>query len=376
MQTSLPLGVLRGSAVALVLLFLSTATSFTTGFSKVSHNYRRPHQDQYADPALRTAARDFQPQDFDPLVLTDLAFFVERRNRPSHVNLPRKRMEAPFAILLMRASYSVTDSLDFVPMDEFQKDFFLFRQSEWQSYKDAHPLCLQGDLADPVYFDFISFAQYAVIAYKAKYGKWEFVEKTNAAGDSIVVRRNSRVDRNDMLPGVHSQLVGDKVLGFMLEKYPSITPQSLVRPGAVGAKPASGFDSIGDTVVSLEGTSVQPATIPAKASISYDTYREYMQLLLDVFSFNSYALTADIRRLEQKPVVQGSPAVGALFQIVLQVPVNLWSLQVLKQRQDEPRNDFEVKVAEAVARRTGLKFKLISTEVINQINMMHIISVV
>jgi hypothetical protein len=52
-------------------------------------------------------------------------------------------------------SYSVVDDLDFVPMDEFQKDFFLFRQDEWEDYKGYHPTVMQGDLADPLYFDFI-----------------------------------------------------------------------------------------------------------------------------------------------------------------------------------------------------------------------------
>lgn len=31
------------------------------------------------------------------------------------------------------------DDLDFVPMDEFQKKFFLLRQDEWLDYKDQFP---------------------------------------------------------------------------------------------------------------------------------------------------------------------------------------------------------------------------------------------
>lgn len=81
------------------------------------------------------------------------------------------------AIQLMRNSYNTVDDLDFVAMDEFQKDFFLFRQNEWDDYRGYHPNVMQGDLSDPVYFDFISFCQYAVIANKARNGKLEFVEK-------------------------------------------------------------------------------------------------------------------------------------------------------------------------------------------------------
>ena len=63
----------------------------------------------------------------------------------------------------MRTSYKVADELDFVPMNEFQKDFFLLRQTEWDPYRKQLPKVTQGDLADPNYFDFISFAQYATI---------------------------------------------------------------------------------------------------------------------------------------------------------------------------------------------------------------------
>lgn len=33
----------------------------------------------------------------------------------------------------------VVDDLDFVPMDEFQKKFFLLRQDEWSAYKEDFP---------------------------------------------------------------------------------------------------------------------------------------------------------------------------------------------------------------------------------------------
>lgn len=87
--------------------------------------------------------------------LADFATFMERKSRPDHVGIPRKRMELPFSVQLMRLSYAVVDDLDFVPMDEFQRDFFLFRQDEWEDYRGYHPTVMQGDLADPLYFDFI-----------------------------------------------------------------------------------------------------------------------------------------------------------------------------------------------------------------------------
>lgn len=87
--------------------------------------------------------------------LADFAKFIERKSRPDHIGIPRKRMELTFSVQLMRLSYAVVDDLDFVPMDEFQKDFFLFRQDEWEDYRGYHPTVMQGDLADPLYFDFI-----------------------------------------------------------------------------------------------------------------------------------------------------------------------------------------------------------------------------
>ena len=71
-------------------------------------------------------------------------------------------------------------------MDDFQKQFFLFRQSEWEDYKYHHDSVLQGDLADPVYFDFISFCQYAVIAKKMREGLTQFVEKVTSKGVSFL----------------------------------------------------------------------------------------------------------------------------------------------------------------------------------------------
>ena len=52
----------------------------------------------------------------DKSVLENLQVMIERRGRPAHVGLPRRRMELPFAVQLMRNSYNAADELDFVPM--------------------------------------------------------------------------------------------------------------------------------------------------------------------------------------------------------------------------------------------------------------------
>jgi hypothetical protein len=66
----------------------------------------------------------------------------------------------------MRSSYEAADALDFIAMDKFQVKFFKLRQSEFEAYKlmmDPLPVPV-GNLANPIYFDFIAFSQWATIA--------------------------------------------------------------------------------------------------------------------------------------------------------------------------------------------------------------------
>ena len=91
------------------------------------------------------------------LIKDPLSNFIENKSRPNHIGIPRNRIAQTFAVQMMRTSYNTADELDFIAMDTFQKVFFLYRQSEWEDYKSKHPRVMQGDLSDPVYFDFISF---------------------------------------------------------------------------------------------------------------------------------------------------------------------------------------------------------------------------
>jgi len=63
-------------------------------------------------------------------------------------------------VLLMRTSYAVADELDFVAMDKFQKDFFLFRQAEYLDYLNQ----LQGSpmaQGKSSYFRFLFIFEFA-----------------------------------------------------------------------------------------------------------------------------------------------------------------------------------------------------------------------
>ena len=70
----------------------------------------------------------------------------DRAMHPCGGRLPRTLVYRPFAVLLMRSCYDAVDQLNFVPMDQFQKDFFLLRQNEWEKYlaeNDCKQVCLR-----------------------------------------------------------------------------------------------------------------------------------------------------------------------------------------------------------------------------------------
>ena len=67
---------------------------------------------------------------------------------------------------------------------------------------------MQGDLADPLYFDFISFCQSVVLAFSMRNGLQDFIEKVGAEGETLVVRRNEIYKDNKQLPTIHAQLTG------------------------------------------------------------------------------------------------------------------------------------------------------------------------
>lgn len=87
----------------------------------------------------------------------------------------------------------------------------------------------QGDLTDPDYFDFISFAQYATVAMAIRNGRDFFEEKVGAEGEKITVQRDPDFKDNARLPEEHARRVGDKILvseGMRVEPRP-LTPSRL-----------------------------------------------------------------------------------------------------------------------------------------------------
>ncbi|CAM9397113.1 unnamed protein product [Scytosiphon promiscuus] len=246
---------------------------------------------------------------------------VERARRPPFVKIARPRLQRDFAVLLMRSSYQqVVDDLDFVPMDEFQKQFFLLRQAEWMPYKENFPRIKQGDLTDPDYFDFISFAQYASVADAIRNGRDFFEEKVGADGEKRTVQRDADFKDNARLPEEHARRVGDKILTYCTETFGSTKLGPAVGQGFSVAELREGCDRI-------------------------------MNLLRLNFYMLDYTVAADLDR--------------RLLTVRATAPTTIWGQQVLAQRRDRPVNDFEAKVLLAYMRACGFGGAVYSTSFSN-----------
>lgn len=219
---------------------------------------------------------------------------LEAKLRPRVKALPRREVSQGFAVKLMRTSYQTTDDMDFVPMDQFQKDQFLFRQDEWEPYRSSLPRVAQGELSDPAYLDFISFVQYATISAGMRDAPQFFEERFDAEGTLRVVSRPRALADNAALPGAHASRVGDALLAQILEDHPDYVPKP--RRGLTEADALFG-----------------------------------VQRLVDIFEIGGYMLSS---RVTPRP---------SGFEVALVAPATLWSQQVLSVRGDLA-NDFEAKV--------------------------------
>ena len=194
-----------------------------------------------------------------------------------------------------------------MPMNEFQRSMFLLRQNEWDEYRTALPVT-QGDLADPAYFDFMSFCQHATIAEGMRNGRVFFEELIDANGTKVVVNRDPSLPRdNALLPDAHAARVGDRILEWADERFPALAPRV-------------------------------PPTRSAAALL--DGVRQ----IATIFEINDFMLQDSLEPL---------PAEGG-FNWTLVAPATLWSSQVLRVRGDRPANDFEAKAVVAYLRRCGV----------------------
>ncbi|CAB9511485.1 expressed unknown protein [Seminavis robusta] len=258
---------------------------------------------------------------------------AQRLLRPKPPKALRPKLNKDFAVLLMRSSYMALDQLDCVAMDQFQRDFFLIRQAEYQFYvNELGPgIVQQGDLTDPYYFDFISFAQYATISREIlqnpavvfnEQKPIEVPEDEPQRFETVVIKRDPALT-NDKLASTHSQLVAlailnklDETFGTTDARIPKVDPQS--RPSA-------------DAVL---------------ASVSQ---------LVKLFLINGYAWDGKASISKNSAAVDGD-ASGTQISINLTAPANIWSGQALQLRNKlggGVSNSFILTCANELVRRMG-----------------------
>jgi len=254
---------------------------------------------------------------------------AERAMRAKPPKVLRTKLSQDFAVLLMRASYNALDQIDCIAMDQFQRDFFFVRQAEYLPYISilGPGLVQQGDLQDPYYFDFISFAQYACISRAinqeppAVFEEQQPQEPQDEDKPTVFVAKLVKRDRqltNDRLAPEHSKIVGEAILDRLDETFrnttsaiPVIAPNS--RPG--------------------------PETIIIA-----------LQQLVKLFLLNGFAWDGDAS-IERNG--QGPTASGTQFSITLGTPATLWSGKALQFRRANPTNSFILKAATELIRRAG-----------------------
>lgn len=132
--------------------------------------------------------------------------------QPSAVRVPRRRLELPVAVLLLRTSYDAVDALDFVPMNNFQISFWETRRSGQEAYGElVKPgRVTAGDLGDAFYFDYLCSAQSLALRNAMARPLNAFEERSGAEGESRVVRRDAQVS-NAALPEAYAVMLGDEL---------------------------------------------------------------------------------------------------------------------------------------------------------------------
>jgi len=232
-------------------------------------------------------------------------------------------------------------------MDQFQRDFFFIRSSEYLTYvNDLGPgVVKQGELSDPYYFDFISFAQYATIARDTS-GDLPLVFEEQQPDETVreseseiqkfvpkVIRRKADLVDDSLLPVRHGEIVGSLILDRLIEIFGN-TP--------------SAIPSIPDG--SRPSTQILLATL---------------QQLVNLFVINGFAWEGNVSLTKEGTKLMLGSAAGSEFTVKLSSPATLWSGQALKQRKAKTLNDFFMKSAKVLLARAGYIVTSASTEYTN-----------
>jgi len=319
-----------------IVLAIDAALSMTPSRSSSSRRRFLTSAVLLGLPETASAVAPITQQEAD----TGLARAV-RWLRPKPPKILRQKLNMDFAVLLMRSSYAATDELNVIAMQQFQRDFFLIRSSEYEPYiQQLGPgFVQQGDLTDPAYFDFISFAQYLTInraiadpanIFEEQQPILEQSAKAAASNDNdssaptpqkfetVVVRRTIP---NDQLVDEHDQRVGTAILQFLEDRY-------------------------GGTDIRL---------LKSEPPLGEDQIQAALTQLVKLFVINGFAWEGNVERMQQKQKQTSTAGgVAVTFCLTLQSPATLWGAQSLRVSRAPLRNDFLRKTArQLVARRMG-----------------------
>lgn len=290
---------------------------------------------------------------------------------PKPILVLRQRIDIQFAILFMRTSYTITDTLDFIPMNQFQRDFFLLRSNQYELYikqLNGNAIVQQGDLSDPYYFDFISYAQYKTINRAITSNPSMIFEElqpisnddddNNNGQDSIndassssvvqrfrkvIVQRDSTIT-NDRLVEEHDRRVGMNILQYLEET----------------------FNSNPNTALPSLSVSTEDRTN------SIQILHNGLEQLIKLFVICGYAFNGNVERID----LSNSKDSSTKFILTLMSPSNLWSGQSLQYYHCPLLNDFLLKTTKVyIKERFG--YNIVSSNVkyenYNEINTINII---
>jgi hypothetical protein len=283
-------------------------------------------------PEMAGAAEPVNAKDTDSVLA-----IARRKLRPKPPKVLRRKLSQDFAVLLMRSSYNALDDMDCVAMDQFQRDFFLIRLGEYEKYtKDLGAgMVQQGDLTDPYYFDFISFAQYKTINREVTQDPPYIFEEqqippegseipsTNENGTArfipVIVKRDPSKLPNKMLIPTHRAIVGATIL----DKLELTFGGTDVKIPKIGYKP--------DAVALLAG----------------------LRQIVQLFLINGYAFKGEVNSVKSSGSTGGAGAILATYKVSLSAPATLWSGKVLQTEGDPLDNDFLLMTMNEFIKRSG-----------------------
>ena len=263
---------------------------------------------------------------------------------PEPVRFPRTKLNLRLAVLLLRYGYETVDAMDVLPIDSFQVKFWKALQAEWEPYKFQYaPLVIeQGKLEDPLYFDFISYVQFEVVAREMPNSASVFEERSGAEGTVKVVRRDPNIADNALLPAVLAQRLGDTIYARLRYGFEDTTFPGCPEPVRLDESVSLREDAAEDA--ETRGQSTTDA-LNAKFSLIQRGVASLTKCMVD----KGYGLRSDVSVIETRVDKRRQK-----LKIVVKGPANLWGAQALAARGVSPMNEYLGFAITAYCRASGV----------------------